>query len=103
MVVATDDDETHRAVDAATRRGIPVVTLVSDLPGSARRHFIGIDNFAAGRTAASLLGRFCPRGKIGLIAGSLGLRDHRERLEGFSQLLKSGISAPEHRRPCRGL
>ena len=34
--------------------------------------------------AASLLGRFCPQGgKVGLIAGSLGLRDHRERLEGF--------------------
>ena len=37
------------------------MTLVSDLPGSSRRHFIGIDNVAAGRTAASLMGRFCPR------------------------------------------
>ena len=51
----------RRAVDAATRRGIAVMTLVSDLPGSARRQFIGIDNVAAGRTAASLLGRFCPQ------------------------------------------
>ena len=72
------------AIDRAARRGIAVMTLVSDLPGSARRRFIGIDNAAAGRTAASLMGRFLPSGgKVGLIAGSLALRDHRERLEGF--------------------
>jgi len=84
VIVATDDPAVVRAVDAATRRGIDVMTLVSDLPGSSRRHFIGIDNVAAGRTAASLMGRFCPAGgKIAVVAGSLGLRDHLERLEGF--------------------
>src|SRR5688572_24815566 len=81
VIVATDDDRVRKAVHAATRRGIAVVTLVSDLPGSARKHFVGIDNIAAGRTAASLLGRFCAPGRIGLIAGSLALRDHRERLD----------------------
>ena len=65
------------------------MTLVSDLPGSARRHFIGIDNVAAGRTAASLIGRFCPAGgKVAVIAGSLGLRDHAERLQGFLEVLR---------------
>jgi len=84
VIVATDDPAVVLAADAATRRGIDVMTLVSDLPGSSRRHFIGIDNTAAGRTAASLMGRFCPAGgKVAVIAGSLGLRDHLERLEGF--------------------
>ncbi|MEO8884218.1 MAG: LacI family DNA-binding transcriptional regulator [Devosia sp.] len=84
VIVATDDTAVVLAADAATRRGIDVMTLVSDLPGSSRRHFIGIDNTAAGRTAASLMGRFCPAGgKVAVIAGSLGLRDHLERLEGF--------------------
>ena len=87
VVVAPDDPAVARAIDAALRRGVPVITLVSDLPGSARRHFIGIDNQAAGRSAASLLGRFCAAGKVGIIAGSLGLRDHRERFEGFSGVL----------------
>jgi LacI family transcriptional regulator len=87
VVVAPDDPAVARAIDAATRRGVAVITLVSDLPGSARRHFIGIDNQAAGRSAASLLGRFCPAGKVGIIAGSLGLRDHRERFEGFAGVL----------------
>lgn len=90
VIVATEDEAVHRAVDDATRRGIAVMTLVSDLPGSSRRAFIGIDNVAAGRTAASLLGRFAPQGgKVGLIAGSLGLRDHRERLEGCLDVLRA--------------
>ncbi|HEX4297863.1 MAG TPA: LacI family DNA-binding transcriptional regulator [Devosia sp.] len=87
VIVAPDDPAVARAIDAATRRGVAVITLVSDLPGSARRHFIGIDNQAAGRTAAALLGRFCPAGKIGVIVGSPALRDHRERFEGFAGVL----------------
>ena len=87
VIVAPDDPAVARAIDAASRRGVAIITLVSDLPGSARRLFIGIDNQAAGRSAASLLGRFCQTGKIGIIAGSLGLRDHRERFEGFAGVM----------------
>lgn len=88
IIVATDDAAVSRAVDSAGRRGIQVVTLVSDLPASSRRHFVGIDNVAAGRTAAALLGRFCPQGgSIGLIAGSLGLRDHADRVVGFTAVM----------------
>jgi len=88
VIVAGEEPSVLAAVDAASRRGIVVMTLVSDLPGSARRHFIGIDNVAAGRTAASLMGRFSPpRGKVAIIAGSLHLRDHRDRLDGFRMVM----------------
>lgn len=84
IVVASEEPSVQAAVDAATRRGIAVMTLVSDLPATQRRHFIGIDNVAAGRTAASLMGRFLPQGgKVAVIAGSLHLRDHSDRLAGF--------------------
>jgi LacI family transcriptional regulator len=102
LIVATEDPRVVKAVDAATRRGISVLTLVSDLPGSARRLFIGIDNVAAGRTAASLLGRFCPRGRVGLIAGSLGLRDHRQRLDGFRAVAAAEFPALELVGPLEG-
>ena len=69
--------------------GTYVVTLVSDVPGSRRHHYIGIDNVAAGRTAGSLMGRFVRTraGKIGVIAGSQSLRDHAERIFGFNQVM----------------
>jgi LacI family transcriptional regulator len=65
------------------------VTLVSDVPRAPRAHYVGIDNSAAGRTAASLLGRFLGgrAGKVGLIAGSIALRDHIERQLGFEQVI----------------
>lgn len=103
LIVASEEPEIIAAVDAAHRRGIAVMTLVSDLPGSARRNFIGIDNVAAGRTAASLMGRFLPQGgKVAVVAGSLHLRDHAERLEGFRAALTEEFPAIELVGPVEG-
>jgi LacI family transcriptional regulator len=88
-VVALDHPMVRQAIDDLDARGIEVVTLVSDVPGSKRAHFVGIDNSAAGRTAATLLGRFAGgrKGPVAIIAGSLSLRDHAERIYGFQQVL----------------
>lgn len=93
VIVATDTAEVRKAVDDAMGRGVTVLTLVSDLPGTRRQNFIGIDNYAAGKTAASLLGRFCAhQSKIGLLIGSHDLRDHRQRMEGFKDVLDEEFS-----------
>ncbi|PDS79076.1 LacI family DNA-binding transcriptional regulator [Rhizobium sp. L43] len=88
-MVATDAPDVRAAVDRLVRERFPIVTLVSDLTGSLRHHYAGVDNIAAGRTAARLLGRFLgPRkGEIAVLAGSMLVRDHRERLEGFTSVL----------------
>lgn len=88
-LVAADAPEVREAVDRLVASGIPVVTLVSDLTGSARCHYAGVDNIAAGRTAARLLGRFLGvrTGDIAVLAGSMMVRDHRERLEGFARVM----------------
>ena len=90
VIVAIDKPEVHAAVERAKGRGIKIITLVSDLPGSARHGFVGIDNRAAGRTAASLMGRFLPQGgEVGLVAGSLELIDHAERVAGFRAVVEA--------------
>jgi len=83
--VAVDGPEVFSAIERARAAGVPFVTLVSDLAGSARDHFIGVDNIAAGRTAGSLMGRFLATrpGPVAVLAGSMRVRDHGERLEGF--------------------
>ena len=88
-VVALDHPRVREALNALAERGVSVVTLVSDVPSSRRVHYVGIDNSAAGRTAATLMGRYLSdrRGKVGLIAGSLSLRDHIERQFGFEQVM----------------
>jgi LacI family transcriptional regulator len=88
-VVALDDVRVRAALDELVDRGVHVVTLVSDVPGSRRKHYVGIDNPAAGRTAGSLMGRFLRgrQGTVGIVTGSLSLRDHAERLYGFRQVM----------------
>ena len=94
VIVAIDKPEIHAAVARAVGRGIKVIALVSDLPGSARHGFVGIDNRAAGRIAGSLMGRFVPQGgTIGLVAGSLELIDHAERIRGFSEIMETEFPA----------
>jgi LacI family transcriptional regulator len=103
IIVASEEPSVQAAVDAAAKRGVVVMTLVSDLPGSQRRHFIGIDNVAAGRTAASLMGRFLPQGgRVAVIAGSLHLRDHADRLAGFRAGLEAEFAGLELIGPVEG-
>jgi len=87
--VAVDAPDVRDAAGRVAAAGIPMVTLVSDLSQSLRDHYAGIDNIAAGRTAATLMGRFLGsrQGKIVPMAGSLMVRDHRQRLEGFSAVM----------------
>lgn len=88
-LVAIDAPDVRAAVERLVDAGIAVVTLVSDLGASGRHHYAGIDNIAAGRTAANLMGRFLSKvdGRVGVLAGSMLVRDHRERLEGFLSVL----------------
>lgn len=102
-IVAIDKSEVHAAVARAASRGIKIITLVSDLPDSARHEFVGIDNLAAGRTAASLMGRFLPQGgTVGLVAGSRELIDHAERIEGFRAVMKEEFPAIAIAGPVEG-
>ena len=93
-VVALDHPGVRAAVNDLVNGGTKVVTLVSDVPSSRRHHYVGIDNIAAGRTAGALVGRFVgPRpGKVAILAGSQGLRDHAERIFGFNQVMASEFS-----------
>jgi LacI family transcriptional regulator len=90
--------ETPQVRDAVTRlkqAGLAVVTMISDLPSSARDHFVGVDNVAAGRTAGALMGRFLDQklGKVLVISGSLTSRDSIERRFGFDSILAEQFPA----------
>ncbi|MDM7981912.1 MAG: LacI family DNA-binding transcriptional regulator [Rhizobium sp.] len=87
--VAVDAPEVAAAAAEISESGIPLVTLVSDLSGTERDHYAGIDNTAAGRTAASLLGRFAGgrSGTVAVLAGSMLVRDHRERCDAFAAVM----------------
>jgi LacI family transcriptional regulator len=55
VLKAPDHPAVAEAVRRARERGIPTVTLVTDVSGSERVAYVGLDNAAAGATAAYLL------------------------------------------------
>jgi ribose transport system substrate-binding protein len=77
--------------------GIPVITWDSDVEGSKRRAFIGIDSKDAGRQAGSLLLQFFPRGykprgggskiQIAIGTGGLGAPNLNDRIAGFREVI----------------
>ena len=77
------------AIKALRLRGVAVVALVSDLPNTERDRFVGIDNRAAGRTSAVLMGRFLGQGpqKVAVVAQSMLLREAVERRLGFDDVM----------------
>lgn len=89
-IVGADSPELGAAVARLADLGIAVVTLVSDVESPARALYVGINNIVAGRTAGRLirLAHSMRPGRILPILGKLGVRDHRERLQGVTEVLR---------------
>ncbi|MFZ3583630.1 LacI family DNA-binding transcriptional regulator [Loktanella sp. DJP18] len=83
--VGTGDADPPAAIAALRAKGVAVLTMVSDMPGSARDAYVGIDNVTAGRTAAGLITLMLggAPGRVLPVVGSLAARDHAERLAGL--------------------
>lgn len=88
IIVAPDHPEVRARLAQEREKGVAIVQIVSRIDGSCDA-FVGIDNYAAGRTAAMLMARML-RGSSGHLAALChsGIYDvHRERIRGFSDYL----------------
>ncbi|WP_111768447.1 LacI family DNA-binding transcriptional regulator [Nakamurella deserti] len=90
ILKAPDVPEIAAAVDSLARRGIPVVTLVTDLPLSRRVAYVGIDNRAAGSTAAYLVDRLLGErpGAVLMALSRSVFRGEEEREIGFRATMR---------------
>jgi LacI family transcriptional regulator len=89
--------DSPEVVDAVGQLGIPVVTLVTDLPTSKRVAYVGIDNADAGATAAYLVEQWLAEraGDVLVVRGRGSFRGEDERLGGFRA--EMGRRAPNRR------
>ncbi len=69
-VVCGDHPNVSEAIGRLRERGIPVVTLLSDLTAPGRAGYVGLDGRKAGRTAAWMIARVAKPGPVGLVVGS---------------------------------
>ncbi|POX37324.1 LacI family transcriptional regulator [Streptomyces sp. Ru73] len=91
ILKAPDVPEVGAAVERLVAAGIPVVTLVTDLPSSARLAYVGIDNRAAGATAAYLVGQWLgerPGNVLTTISRGF-FRGEEEREMGFRSAIRN--------------
>lgn len=90
ILKAPDVPEIAAAVGRLVAAGVPVVTLVTDLPHSARVAYVGIDNRAAGATAAYLLGQWLGDrpGNVLTTISRGSFRGEEEREMGFRSAMR---------------
>ncbi|WP_219419789.1 LacI family DNA-binding transcriptional regulator [Pseudonocardia nigra] len=91
LLKAPDVPEVVEAVQRLVRARVPVVTLVTDLPASGRLAYVGIDNRAAGATAAYLLGQWLGRepGDVLVTLSRSFFRGEEEREIGFRGAMRA--------------
>jgi LacI family transcriptional regulator len=92
LLKAPDLPSVTAAVNRLAAAGIPVVTLVTDLPASARSSYVGMDNRAAGETAAYLIGQWLGAGRrrqqVLVTLSSNRFHGEEEREIGFRRALR---------------
>lgn len=91
ILKAPDHPLVVAAVERLAEAGIPVVTLVTDLPTSRRVAYVGLDNRAAGATAAYLLDQWLPDtdGAVLVTRRDGAFRGEDEREMGFRATMRS--------------
>ena len=91
-VMAPETPQVRDAILRLRERHVHVVPFISNqtLTGD---DWVGIDNRAAGATAATLIGRFLPRrpGGLMVIADSIQSRDSLERRSGFDAVINASF------------
>ena len=91
ILKAPEAPEVNAAVLRLSEAGIPVVTLVSDLPFSKRVAYVGMDNRSAGATAAYLLNQWLGPGHARRVLVALSrsvFRGEEEREIGFRSAIR---------------
>jgi ribose transport system substrate-binding protein len=79
-------------INDMVNKGIIVITMDSDAPATARKAYIGTNNFKAGREAGRQAKKVMPKGtRLIAFVGILGAMNAQERLAGFRQVTRGWI------------
>lgn len=83
-ITPIDDPIVAQAIRDISQRGIPVVTINTDIENSGRMAFIGSDYYTSGRIASGLANLIAGgNANVGIVNGSANVRCHSQRVSGF--------------------
>lgn len=95
VIAPLDETALARPVEAAVKRGIPVVVIDSDLKSKAQASFVATDNLAAGRLAGKAMAEALggKPGKVLVMRYLEGSASNTHRENGFLEGLKASAPA----------
>jgi LacI family transcriptional regulator len=83
-VVAAVHPLVTQTIDKLQQRGVPVFALISPLAATGDVHYVGLDNWKVGRTAAWAIEHICKTpGKLGILVGNYRYRCQDMNESGF--------------------
>ena len=84
-----NDERIERRIRQLAEKGVPTITVNTDIENSCRLCYVGSDYASGGETAAGLM-RLVTRGQanLGIVTGVSSLLGHVQRLEGFERHLR---------------
>lgn len=83
-VVAAVHPIVTQAIETLETRGMPVFALISQLASTGRVHYVGLDGWKVGRTAAWVFDHVCrDQGKLGILVGNPRYRCQEMNESGF--------------------
>ncbi|MFY0761387.1 substrate-binding domain-containing protein [Metabacillus dongyingensis] len=84
MLLGIDDPSFSEIIQKATMKGIPVITIMADLPGSLRKAFIGSNHYETGLELGNYLKKNIKDGEtIGIVKGNKVSSIEELRLKGL--------------------
>ncbi|NSB15020.1 substrate-binding domain-containing protein [Clostridium beijerinckii] len=85
-----EEGQYKKKINSAMEKGIPVVTIDSDEEDSNRIAYVGTDNVLAGQVAGKeMVKQIGTSGNVAIVMGGKNVKNQKERVEGFTQYLKS--------------
>ncbi len=90
-IICTNTPPITSALRACMARGLGVVTLITDVDADARHTYVGVNNRAAGQSAAFLVGRHLegrPSPSVAVVVATFSYTCHEDREIGFRSLLR---------------
>ncbi|WP_203247622.1 sugar-binding protein [Sporosarcina beigongshangi] len=91
--IITQGVEGKRFVDLVRKgveRGIPILTVDTDVKSSARKAYVGTDNFYAGQLAGeTVINNTTGEQYVGIVTGRFDAINQQERLAGFKEATKA--------------
>lgn len=89
-LMPVDCENIRIKINELIEKNIPVITFNSDIVGTKRSCFVGMDNRKSGKTAAGLMGMLTRgNGKVLVITGFFSNHGNSNRVDGFIEELKN--------------